>query len=925
MKKIVSILLAALFLFGILSGCGKKNPGDDEGNKPAGVYVPKTSEQTEAIVFGLEGADGVFSPFFSSSAYDSEIVGMTQLGMITSDGSGKYVYGDDEACVTKDLNIVYLDSNNNPIKSASNAAYTRYDFLIKKGIKFSDGVELTIKDVLFNLYVYLDPVYTGNATIYSTDIVGLSEYMTQSSDENANQALEENSVTNANIRLYRIYNWLNNQALLKDTPNGRYEELTAEQKKNYVTGLDSYETEIKGDIEFFLPEYQQEIEGNYQTAMSSFNEDRKSTYDFDEGEYWQSFLYMYGIIDIAYNTKGEPVKKTVTDSDGNEVQLYTFNFNDDPTMTNQCKWVKEYIEEYDEENWQKMSGDTEEEKHANAKQEAAIDLVYSTNVGKEVDGAFDWEYERFAITILSSASTNTLLTQIQADEKSKLIDLAAGETQIRSVSGITTSKVTSFTNENQKTYDLDGTYDVLSIKIKKIDPKAIWNFAFAVAPMHYYSYEGAGDEGEYNVNNNFGVIYKSTSFMNDVLKASEKLGVPVGAGPYKASKEKGLGNNELYPSKNEFKKDNRIYYERNTYFDMVDGVVGGTIQNAKIKYLQYKVVNSNFLLDSLLKKEIDVGNPSAKQENINTVNSNSSFLKSETIRTNGYGYVGINAGKIPDVWMRRAIMKAMDTSIISNGYYNGGLCELIYRPMSAESWAYPKNDAAKRPYSFIDASGDTIDYVYDSSGSSILDMLEKKGGYRVGNGKVLADPDGNSLPKITFTVAGDSNDHPAWHMFKQAEEVLEKIGFQIDVKTDSFALQKLAKGDLTVWAAAWSSTIDPDMYQVYHKDSAAGSTLNWGYREIKQDKVKYSYEWSVIEKLSDLIDRGRSFIDEATRSDIYAQALDLVMELAVEMPTYQRNDLTVYNKTKIDSTTLNQNPTSYEGLFAKIWEVGYVA
>ena len=73
-----------------------------------------------------------------------------------------------------------------------------------------------------------------------------------------------------------------------------------------------------------------------------------------------------------------------------------------------------------------------------------------------------------------------------------------------------------------------------------------------------------------------------------------------------------------------------------------------------------------------------------------------------------------------------------------------------------------------------------------------------------------------------------------------------------------------------------------------------------------------------------MIDRARTFIEEPPRKDIYAKALDLIMELAVEMPTYQRNDLTVYNISKIDTKTVNQNPTSYDGIFAKIWEVGYV-
>ena len=73
-----------------------------------------------------------------------------------------------------------------------------------------------------------------------------------------------------------------------------------------------------------------------------------------------------------------------------------------------------------------------------------------------------------------------------------------------------------------------------------------------------------------------------------------------------------------------------------------------------------------------------------------------------------------------------------------------------------------------------------------------------------------------------------------------------------------------------------------------------------------------------------MIDDARSVIDQNTRADIYSAALDLVMELAVEMPTYQRNDLTVYNSAKIDKDTLNPNPTANDDLFSKIWEVGYI-
>ena len=426
------------------------------------------------------------------------------------------------------------------------------------------------------------------------------------------------------------------------------------------------------------------------------------------------------------------------------------------------------------------------------------------------------------------------------------------------------------------------------------------------------------DEKHFLVN---GVVFNSTDFMNNVLKATSRVRVPVGAGPYMASTSSGLAEGQKYPTANEFWNKNMVYYERNPYFDTVDGVVGGEIQNAKIKYLRYSVVNSNFILDQLENEDIDVGTPNATAANQTRLNGISK-LTGVTSWTNGYGYMGINAGKVPDVWMRRAIIKAIDLDRIKS-YYPGDLSEIIYRPMSKQSWAYPKNDAANRPFAGATMDGEYVDYVHDAYGQEILNMLVEHG-YTESNGKITLTPDGTKPEKITFTVAGESTDHPAWAAFKQAELILEGIGFEIDVKTDINALEALTRGGLAVWAAAWSSTVDPDMYQVYHKDSRAGSTANWGYNEIKKDPAKYSYETMVIDALSEKIDEAREVTDQDTRAAIYAEALDLVMELAVEMPLYQRNDLTVYNNTKIDGKTLNPAPTAFDGLFSKIWEVGYV-
>ena len=914
-RKLVAGALVASMAIGIGAGCNNKKPHTD-GNT-AGGYQPTEQEQTLPLVFGIDGADGVFNPYFSTASYDGEIVGMTQIGMLTAEGTD-YKYGDNYACVTKDLDITYIDASGKETKKEASAKYTRYDFLIKKGIKFSDGVDLTIKDVLFNLYLFLDTAYSGSSTIYSTDIVGLNKYRTGKDDKGAMSTIDATATTNADSRIFRIYNWLNNQILIKEY--GSVGNIPA--NAGYVSGLDQYKAEIESDIKAFIPYFQTEVKNDYDSAESSFKETCKE-YAFNE--VWELYLYNYG--KVKRKTHAGTSRYVKVDDAGNEVSIEQEDANDALADNDPNKKTYRYKLDWDgttyHDDFAKLTTDE-------AKKDYAIKYIYKTTTGFELTEDFTIDYDKIEKDALrkaiyfGSASSSSLYTDIQLNEKTKIIAAAEGDkTGFKSIEGVKYSTQNSFRNEKTKEYyDLDGDYDVLSITINKVDPKAIWNFSFTVAPMHYYSYDGAGDEGEWCVNNNYGVKFNDPTFMNNVVKAPSKLGVPVGAGPYKASRETGLGN-DLYPGKNEFLNNNRVYYERNTYFDTLDGVEnGGPIQNAKVKYFQYKIVNSSVLLQSLEKNEIDVGTPNATTENLNALNgATMSHLTSKMVWTNGYGYVGINAGKIANVWLRRAIIKAMNTDMIMGYYKSDDLASIIYRPMSIQSWAYP--DSATT-YSGKTRDNYDVDYIYDGTGREIVLMLAEHG-YNVSadGSKVISDPDGKAIEEMTFTIAGESDDHPAYQMFKNAQEVLKKIGITVNVQTDQFALKKLASGQLTVWAAAWGSTIDPDMYQVYHKDSTAGSTLNWGYREIKADRAKYSYENQVIDELSALIDQGRATTTQNTRKTTYWEALDLVMELAVEMPTYQRRDLTVYNKNKIDTNTLNQNPTAFDGLFSKIWEVGY--
>lgn len=890
--RLISIALASVMVLSLVSGCGNGKKSYDT--------------ETSPLRFSLQGADGVFNPFFSTAAYDSEIVGQTQLGMLTADKDGNVVYGDDEAVVTKDMTMqMYTDDYSTSMpgqstgktENGSQATRTEYRFLLKNGIKFSDGKPLTIKDVLFNLYVYLDPVYTGSATIYSTDIIGLAAYQTQepTGDSHSMAALEATFAARANTRLQEILNYMTYLSEL-DSPTQTVQKPSAEKL-----------SQIRKDLEFFKTSYQAEQITDYTSAISSL-EDYRKKYTLTEA--WQLYLYMNGLV----SEKDLNNDNQINNNDKNDEGKYVLDFED-----------AGYQESIDAIMEDSSISDKDE-----AKKTWAIDTVYRALCYNEVmidesaaediraDTGYAYLNGNIQYILQATNSATALWEEMKANEMSAYFQgiKDSGDLVVPNISGITTQEVTEFNGKK-----LDGTYDVLTININKVDPKAIWNFAFSVAPMHYYSNEAQCEL--WDGVSHFGVDYASSDFMNNVVKNPDKLGVPVGAGPYKASRNGGIPEGQ-YPTKTEFLSKNTVFFERNNNFESL----GGSIKNAKIKYLTYQVVNTDQILNTLIADGIDVGDPSATTFNVNEVDKYKDSLTAERIKTNGYGYVGINPRYVPDIWVRRAIMRAMDTTIITKNYYTGGTAELIYRPMSSTSWAYPKGITVYKATAAQTYEKVALDYSYDKDGNEILKMLTSHGYQQIdgANGKELGKYEGGKWTQLsyTFTIAGDSEDHPAWTMFDVAKQTLNKIGFDIKVEKDSWALKKLATGSLAVWAAAWSSTIDPDMYQVYHKDSKASSVLNWGYDYIEKDAETYALEQQLVSELSKLIDQGRSTVIQSERANTYHKALDMVMELAVEMPTYQRCDMTVYNNRKIDPASLQQELTPLNSLFSKIWEVDYL-
>ena len=71
------------------------------------------------------------------------------------------------------------------------------------------------------------------------------------------------------------------------------------------------------------------------------------------------------------------------------------------------------------------------------------------------------------------------------------------------------------------------------------------------------------------------------------------------------------------------------------------------------------------------------------------------------------------------------------------------------------------------------------------------------------------------------------------------------------------------------------------------------------------------------------IDEARETLDKEKRKELYAQALDMVMELAVELPLYQRGDLYAYNSNVINSESLPGEINPYTSPLDRIWEIEF--
>ena len=240
-------------------------------------------------------------------------------------------------------------------------------------------------------------------------------------------------------------------------------------------------------------------------------------------------------------------------------------------------------------------------------------------------------------------------------------------------------------------------------------------------------------------------------------------------------------------------------------------------------------------------------------------------------------------------------------------YYRSGTAEQIFWNMSKVSWAYPTGSYEKDNGKDYPQMGSWDEATAIANIQKYMDRADYV----------------ESDLKLTFTIAGSTTDHPCYTVLEDAAKLLNSLGWDISVVCDTNALTKINTGSLTVWAAAWSSSLDPDMYQVYHKDSTATSTKAWGYDYIKSSGS--AEELDLLDKLSNVIDAARETNDQGERAELYQEAMGYILDLAFELPVYQRSTLYAYNGNVLNTNSMpaesELNPFSTP--LDRIWEIEF--
>ena len=425
----------------------------------------------------------------------------------------------------------------------------------------------------------------------------------------------------------------------------------------------------------------------------------------------------------------------------------------------------------------------------------------------------------------------------------------------------------------------------MTLTTSELSTTMIYQLQMPIAPLHYY-----GDESLYDYDNNsFGFV------KGDLSGVRSKTSAPLGGGMFTFSKY----------------SDGVVYLDANP--DYFDGA-------PKVAHVNMKETQEADKITGVQAGTIDISDPSYSLEvadqiaDINGVEGEDGPVITTRLKDyRGYGYIAlsaknVNVGGDPASQASKDLRKAIMTVIAAyrdegiDSYY-GDTATVINYPMSNTSWAAPSvtDDGYQIAYS-TDVDGNEIytsdmksEDKYAAALQAALGYFEAAG-YTVENGQVTAAPAGAKMEYQINIGASGNGDHPSFQTLTNAAAALKTIGFTLTVNDMANASDLFASyqsGAAEGWVAAWQSTNDPDMFQLYHSQ---GATNYYAINDADLDE---------------LIMAARQTTDQEARKAMYKEAMEIILDWGVELPVYQRSEATIFSTERVNIDTIAKDQTPY--------------
>lgn len=311
-----------------------------------------------------------------------------------------------------------------------------------------------------------------------------------------------------------------------------------------------------------------------------------------------------------------------------------------------------------------------------------------------------------------------------------------------------------------------------------------------------------------------------TSFENNEVNTK-----PVGTGPYVMS---------------EYSPGSYVKFTKNeNYF----------LGAPSIDNIVYRIIeNENTAMTAIQSGEVDawIGTP-AQVEQMNLEANNLTVIPYQEGRV---GYMMVNAKRVPDENLRKAIFYALDKKAIADAVF-------------LDSANY------ELPWSFMPPNSE----YFTENVEKYEQDLEKS--------KELLAASGNPSPELTLAYSATDSIQSTTAILLQ--EQLQKAGIKVNLSgVDATALsQQMKKEDNSydLYFGGYIMGIDPDTFGSLFETGAPSNYMHYDYPEI-----------------NDLFSQGRKETDQAKRKEIYTQLQQKIQDTGCFYPLYSNKRLLVVSK-----------------------------